>query len=188
MVRAAAGLLLRSLQLWKPCHRLFTPAETETSFRGSWVSCQILSPYPWLPGTKELLHQSISFISLWVYRGNPQTSTWVRLPFCFYSTSVSLVTVQGKDFFAISFKNQILAIPLLECRGWRVSWANLGGQGSPMARHCSKCYSASFGVTGLNTNVLAKLTRKKKYGNICHQKTLFPLTFLSVKQWLTEGF
>lgn len=57
-----------------------------------------------------------------------------------------------------------------------------------MSRHRSKCYSAACGVTGLDTNVLAKLTRKRIYGNIHHQKTLSPLTFSSAKQWFTESF
>lgn len=60
-------------------------------------------------------------------------------------------------------------------------------QCSPVSRHCNKYYSAAFGVTGLNTNVLAKLKRKRKYGNIHRQKTLPPLTFSSAEQWLSES-
>lgn len=133
-------------------------------------------------------NQTAASESLQVYRGNLQTSTWVRLPFLplFYVS------------FTCNCSQERLFCNLSNVRYWQsLSWSAMVGeypgltwdaQGSLVSGHCSKCYSASCGVTGLNTNVLAKLTRKRKYGNICHQKILLPLSFLSVKQWLTESF
>lgn len=56
------------------------------------------------------------------------------------------------------------------------------------ARFSPVALNISRGVTGLDTNVLAKLKRKRKHGNTRYQKTPPPLTLSSAEQCLTDSF